>query len=277
MAASANQPSPPRTSNRLPVQTAARTHARTVAIFRGWFKIKQPQKLNRKDSVMPGAEPNTSHLIEFHGAKLIRSKLISPAVFREIETGRYEGEEIACALINIEPADVVLELGAGIGALSSVILTRKQAASWVCVEANPELIPLIRKNHKLNGLGNVEVISGMLSNDPEPEEHDFYVTEDFWASSLTRPAAFKEIKKIPGHRFGDVLARYRPTFIICDIEGGEYELFTPRADLAGVRKLCIEIHPAPRENLEGLETFLVAEGFLLDRPPLRLGVNYWRR
>ena len=36
----------------------------------------------------------------------------------------------------------------------------------------------------------------MLSNDPEPEEHDFYVTEDFWASSLTRPAAFKEIKKI---------------------------------------------------------------------------------
>lgn len=226
---------------------------------------------------MPGAKPKNPHLIEFHGARLIRSRLISPAVFREIETGRYEGEEIACVLLNIEPDDVVLELGAGIGALSSVILTRKRAAAWVCVEANPELIPLIRKNHKLNALGNVEVISGMLSNEPEPEEHDFYVTEDFWASSLTRPAVFKEIKKIPGHRFRDILAQYRPTFIICDIEGGEYELFTSRVDLAGVRKLCIETHPAPRESLEGLSAFLAGEGFLPDRPPPRLGVNYWRR
>lgn len=215
-------------------------------------------------------------LMEFHGAKLMPSRLISPAVLREIATGRYEGEEIACALLNIAPDDVVLELGAGIGALSSVILRRKPVAAWVCVEANPDLIPLIRKNHKLNALSGIEVISGILSHEQDPQARDFYVTEDFWASSLARPAVFKEIKKVTTHNFGAVLAAYRPTFIICDIEGAEYDLFTPRLDLTGVRKLCLELHPAPPQSLAALDLFLAQAGFVADYP-LHLGVNYWQR
>ena len=226
---------------------------------------------------MPATAAQTPHLLEFHGAKLIRSRLISPAVLREIESGRYEGEEIACALLNIAPNDVVLELGAGIGALSSVILRRKEALAWVCVEANPDLIPLIRKNHKLNELNGITVINGVLGHARETVEHDFYVTEDFWASSLARPAMFKEIKKVPGRNFGEILDKYRPSFIICDIEGGEYDLFTPQADLSGVRKICLEAHPAAAQRVAALAEFLEQEGFALDFPPLRLGVNYWRR
>lgn len=216
-------------------------------------------------------------LLEFHGAKLIRSRLISPALLREMESGRYEAEEIACALVNIAPDDVVLELGAGIGALSSVVLCRKKAAAWVCVEANPDLIPLIRKNHKLNALNGVTVISGAPGSAQDTAERDFYVTEDFWASSLQRPAVFKEIKKVPVHNFGEILDKYRPSFIICDIEGGEYDLFAPGVDLSNVRKLCLEVHPAEARRLTALGEFLEKEGFSPDFSPLLPGVNYWQR
>ena len=216
-------------------------------------------------------------IFEFHGAKLIRSKLISPAVFREIATGHYEGDEILCVLQTIEPHDLVLELGAGIGALSSVVLSRKQTAGWVCVEAHPALAPLIRKNHKLNALAGVEVLSGALSNDRAQKQHDFYITEDFWSSSLTRPEKFVEVKRIPALNFGDILEKYRPTFIICDIEGGEYDLFSGEVDLSSVRKVCLEAHPAPQDRLDSLNDFFQKRGFALNPPPLRLGVNYWQR
>lgn len=224
-----------------------------------------------------GALVQHPHLMEFHGVRLICSRLISPAVQREIATGHYEGDEILCALLNIEPDDVVLELGAGIGALSAVVLSRKKAAGWVCVEAHPDLLPIIRKNHKLNGLSGVELISGALSNDPAQTGHDFYVQEDFWDSSLLKPAKFVEVKRVPGFLFADILAKYRPTFIICDIEGGEYELFSGDIDLLCVRKVCLEAHAADSAKMNALAAFFADRGFALTPPPLRLGVNYWER
>lgn len=218
-----------------------------------------------------------SDLMEFHGAKLIRSTLISPTVLKEIATGHYEGDEILCVLVNIEPHDVVLELGAGIGALSAVVLSRKEAAGWVCVEANPDLLPLIRKNHKLNNITGVDIISGALGNDPAQTERDFYLGEDFWGSSLLRPEKFAAIKKVPIHGFGDILAEYRPTFIICDIEGGEYELLAGEIDLSSVRKVCMEIHAAEQSKLDRLNAFFQKRGFTLKPSPLRLGVNFWQR
>lgn len=56
--------------------------------------------------------------------------------------------------------------------------------------------------------------------------HDFYVTEDLLSGSLLRPEKFVDIKRVPGLYFGDILEKYRPTFIICDIEGGEYAIFS---------------------------------------------------
>ncbi len=222
------------------------------------------------------ARDENSDLLEFHGIKLVRSRLISPVVLREIATGHYEGDEILCALLNIEPHDVVLELGAGIGALSSVVLSRKKAAGWVCVEANPDLLPVIRKNHKLNKIAGVDIVSGALGNDPAQTSRDFYVREDFWDSSLLRPEKFVEIKQIPGRHFGDVLDKYRPTFIICDIEGGEYELFAGAVELGSVRKVCLEAHAAEQSKLDGLAAFFQARGFALQPPPLRPGVNFWQ-
>lgn len=223
------------------------------------------------------ARDENSDLMEFHGVKIIHSKLISSAVSHEIVTGHYEGDEILCALLNIEPHDVVLELGAGIGALSAVVLSRKKAAGWICVEANPDLLPLIRKNHKLNNISGVEIISGALGNDPAQTCRDFYVQADFWDSSLLRPEKFTEIKQIPSHRFGDILHKYRPTFIICDIEGGEYELFAGEVELGSVRKVCLEAHFAEQGKLDGLAAFFQERGFALQPPPLRPGVNFWRR
>lgn len=220
----------------------------------------------------------SAEYFDFHGARLIDSRLISPLVRREILSGRYEGEEIACVLQTIRPDDRVLELGAGIGALSSVIMKRKPAARWICLEANPDLAPLIRKNHRLNELVACEVLTGALTRQSAPSEHDFYVPEDFWAASLRKPEGvpFRH-KKTPGLPAGGILDRYRPTYLICDIEGGEYDLFGPGLELAGVKRLCLELHAADREKLAALNGFLLEQGFRPDRPLRAAGVFFFQR
>ncbi len=222
--------------------------------------------------------PQAATYFEFHGARLINSRLISPAVRREIETGHYEGDEIACVLQTIRPDDIVLELGAGIGALSAVVMKRKPAHSWVCVEANPDLAPLIRKNHKLNDIAACTVLTGVLSRSSRTAEYDFYVPEDFWAASLQKPAGQTvAIKKTPALPANDLLADISPTFVICDIEGGEYDLFAPGLDLSSVRKICLEVHAAGPDELAALHRFFTESGFSLVAGNFAPGVVFMQR
>ena len=48
---------------------------------------------------------------------------------------------------------------------------------------------------------------------------------------------------MPVKPFNDEIARIRPSFLIVDIEGGEYELFD-YARLDTVRTIVIEMHPS---------------------------------
>jgi len=74
------------------------------------------------------------------------------------------------------------------------------------------------------------------------------------------------------------LYRVRPTFLIVDIEGGEVEFFET-ADLAGVRKICVETHPAIHSSatLSKLLGGLIAQGFALDFSLMRKHVLYLSR
>lgn len=228
--------------------------------------------------------PNTAmHMdsdlyLPFHNIRLINSRLISPRLRKIIASGEYEYPEIKLALEQIRPDDVVLELGAGIGALSCMIMKNAPAASYICVEANPGLAPLIRKNHKINEIKNCEVLTGVMSNDENLSEADFFITEDFWASSLTHPAQFAEAKKVPVYLFNNILQKYRPSCLICDIEGGEFELFKPGVDFSGVSTVIMEVHnPGSIEPLKQLDAFLQSFGLFLQNPPFRPDILLFKR
>jgi len=216
--------------------------------------------------------------IPFHNTRLINSRLISPRIRKIIASGEYEYPEIRLAMEQVKTNDIVLELGAGIGALSCMIMKNTPAAKYICVEANPALAPIIKKNHKINEIKGCEVIAGAMSNDEHRQEADFYITEDFWASSLSRPPEFAEAKKVPVYLFNDILKKYRPTCIICDIEGGEFELFTPGVDFSSVKTVIMEVHnPGSIEPLKLLDSFLQSFGLLLQNPPFRPDILLFKR
>ena len=182
-------------------------------------------------------------VIETSGVKVpFVPAIITPPIEKPMRNNRYEGGECAALRELLRPGDRVLELGAGVGLLSTVAATTEGVEMVVAVEANPEMIPLIKETHSLNGVDTVTLLNGIVA--PEGgEPADFYLRADFWASSMepdSRP--FERAVKVPRHGIGDLIARHDPTVIVCDIEGGELGLFDD-ADLSNVRLLIMEFHP----------------------------------
>ena len=64
----------------------------------------------------------------------------------------YEEDEAKCVLAKIQPHDIVLEFGAGLGYLSTLCSKRIGSERVFAYEANPELIPLIEKTYRNNGV-----------------------------------------------------------------------------------------------------------------------------
>ena len=168
--------------------------------------------------------------------------IITPRIERPLRSGRYEGGEAAALRAILRAGDRVLELGAGLGVLSTVAA---QAAGVECVtaiEANPDLIPIIRETHRLNGVTTVDLRGGVVTAEPGADL-PFYIRSDFWASSM-EPGSRPFVRKadVPRFPLPGLIADLRPTVIVCDIEGGELGLFDG-ADLSGVRAVVMELHP----------------------------------
>lgn len=187
--------------------------------------------------------------------------IITPKIERPLRKSLYEAREAEAVRRMLQPGDRVLELGAGLGLLSTVAGLVPGIESVTTVEANPGLLPLIRETHRLNG-ATVTLLHGVASASDGPEV-DFYLRADFWGSSMepdSRP--FDRVVQLPRVGVTELAAKLRPTVLICDIEGGELGLFDA-VDMASVRTLVIELHPKVygRRALDGLYALFRAKGF----------------
>lgn len=171
-------------------------------------------------------------------------RIIQGKVRRLLRTNGYEAKETEAALRVVRAGDTVVELGGGIGYMSTLLSVQKKVASVVSYEANPALIPYIRSMHAANGVENVDLRNALLSpeaGDPVP----FYVRRNFLASSMDRdadPDSVTEEVPIMRHAIGPVLEDVRPDVLVCDIEGAEAHLL-PAGDWSSLRVAVIELHP----------------------------------
>lgn len=179
-----------------------------------------------------------------------------------IVSGVHTRSERCLALSVLEPDDVVMELGGGIGMLSTACALRIGSGRVFAFEANPALAPLVEENYGLNGVAP-EMNHCLLG--AEPGVRDFYVSSDFPDSSLFRETTrrYARTVQVPMRSITAELARIRPTLLIVDIEGAEIELL-PLADLAQVRKLIVELHPGTTGALPAnqLRRCLRRQGFV---------------
>ncbi len=205
-----------------------------------------------------------------HGkAKLSLSygtEFVTPAILKAIESGQYEWQEALAAKRILRPDDRVLELGAGLGFLSSFVQSTTPVAKYLAVEADARLLAHIRKTHTLNNIQNVELINAAVTSSPEALSSgymDFTQNRAFWASGPETEHGVKtRVSTIPFH---DIVREQGVNVVLCDIEGGEWELLN-EADLSAIRALSMEIHPAitGRKKIASMFDQIHAQGLLYD-------------
>ena len=207
-------------------------------------------------------------VIETSGIKVpFVPAIITPKIERPMRNNRYEGGECAALRRILRPGDRVLELGAGVGLLSAVSGGVAGVESVTAIEANPDLIPIIRETHRLNGVTKVDLRNGVIAADDGPEI-DFYLRADFWASSMEPSSrAYARAVKLPRFGLKQLMLDLRPTVIVCDIEGGEMGLFDG-ADLSSVRAMVVEFHPKVYgdDGVTRILAILAAKGIHLSHP-----------
>ena len=156
----------------------------------------------------------------------------------------FERKECEAVMRVVQKGDRVLELGGGIGYVSTLIATQRQARRLVSYEANPALIPHIRRMHATNDAERIELRNALLTPEggaPLP----FYLRKNILSSSLdgtVDPGAITGTVEVARQAIGPVLEEVRPEVLICDIEGGEAELL-PAGDWSSLRAAVIELHP----------------------------------
>ena len=209
--------------------------------------------------------------VELHGIKLeLDPAILSAKMIQVIRERRYEGAEARQLQRVVQENEIVLEIGAGIGFISSLLVKNPKTKKVISYEANPGLIDAIRKTVSSNAAAEQdkwEVRNAVLANGLWDKDFiNFYVHADFWGSSLEPSAHAVRVEQVRLQRFNTLIPEMRPTMIVCDIEGGELELFR-NADLTGVKKVYLEIHQGRlgRRGIRALFDCFHAHDFAYDQ------------
>lgn len=170
---------------------------------------------------------------------------VSDDIRNEITAGVYERSEATSIQNLFDRDEVVVELGAGVGVISTLAMKSGKVREIHVFEADERLVPLIQATHKRNGLRNIGVHNFAVTGDPEAVARgyiDLVLREDFFGNSVLPANRSLPSTRVNVRSLGSILAEFHPTVLIVDIEGAEQNLFTG-VDLGGVKRVSIEIHP----------------------------------
>ena len=201
------------------------------------------------------------YMATVHGVALqLGDEFVSEKMRAVLEQGDYENHEVRILREVLNPEDRYLELGAGIG-VTAIVAAGMLERPPVVYEANPVLCEYLRLNSGFNG-ATVTVHNGAVA---QGGSVDFHIHEHFWSSStLPKEGTLKKVS-VPAFGLQELLDAHRPTFLLCDIEGGEVEAFQ-RVDLSCLNRICLEIHNHYVGDPQTTQTLMrIAEqGFCID-------------
>jgi len=177
---------------------------------------------------------------DVEGIKMRIDPRMSPYQVEKLLCGRHTRHERQLMIPLLEPDDVVMELGGGIGMLSTACSLKIGGDRVHAYEANPTMESLIRENYQLNG---VEPNLKMCMLDETPGSCKFNVSEHFARSSAyqLKDQGETTVYDVPVESLNDETHRLKPTVLIMDVQGSEGKLLS-FADLSSIRKLLVEVH-----------------------------------
>ena len=192
-------------------------------------------------------------------------EVITPAIHGAIRAGRFEAEEASQIPHILRPGDRVLEIGAGIGFISTLISRQRRVSRVIAVEANPNLIDYMSRLHACNRVRKIRRLNAVLTNEPRATA-TFYLRRDFWMGSLApAPNPYIGTVEVPTLNLDKLLRDEGIDLIVCDIEGAETMLFKG-ADLSGVDRIFLEMHDhvTGLSGVRGLFATMAGHGFVYD-------------
>ena len=210
---------------------------RWKTISPGSYKLVR--RLYRKIRPIRQELPPYGSVVSVDGIHMRIDERMSPFNIRKLLMGWHTIHERQLVLSVLEPEDVVMELGGGIGMVAIACAKKIGSDRVFSYEANPRLESLIRDNYTLN---DVAPTLKMCMLGPEAGSHTFYIARKFSRSSAYDSEGDSEAVEVPVEPFNSEVRQVGPTFMIIDIQGSEKEL-VDYADFGPVRKLLIEVHP----------------------------------
>jgi FkbM family methyltransferase len=196
---------------------------------------------------------NRRRIIKRYGVRVDRrDPHVHGPVDHTLRKGIYEQAEVKAVRVFVSPQDRVLEIGAGLGIVTTLIA---QVAEHVTAfEANPALRPTLERTFALNDV-RPDLRMSAVATAPGPVH--IAIDDTFWTSRLADNGA-----SVEAVGFASVLEEIRPTLVIIDCEGGERELLAEPLP-AHVEKVMVELHPdvIGPDGCEAIVAGLADQGF----------------
>lgn len=176
---------------------------------------------------------------------------VPPAHAACIFFGLYEQNEIRFVRRFLHPGLDVIEIGSGIGVVSAHILGKlTRGTKLVCVEANPFLIPALRRNVELNGVEDEVTVLGRALDYSGRETIGIRVDSKNLGSGVQEQSSpdLIEVRTVSLH---DLVceAGVGDYVLVCDAEGAEAGMILSDHDgLSRCKQMIIELHPAVHEG-----------------------------
>lgn len=213
------------------------------------------------------------HRIPHRGARIQVPHSVDPRVCAALFWGTYESAEIRYVRQFLEGDLDTVELGSSLGGVSCEVARKLQPGRrLVCVEANADLLPLLRDNVRANAPGSqVKVLHGAIDYGGSGSVQ-FAIGD---SSLSSRVGAGRVVRDVPAFTLAQVLrqegvAEYA---LVCDIEGAEAASFSQdRHALDECRMLIIELHEVVSEGVRHTPDTLIS--MIETNTPLRLLARY---
>jgi FkbM family methyltransferase len=192
--------------------------------------------------------------IPFHGLNInTKSSHVNASTKAMLFWGMYESAEVRFIKKYLTATDNVIELGASLGVVSSIIgSTIGDEGNCISVEANPNLIPIINDNLQANKISNVQVINVAIDYSNNTNGYSvFNISDDHLSSSIqasTKKTTPVEVISSKLDAIAGLLNVKKPT-LISDIEGAEIGFILNEKNLSThFKNVIIELHDAVFEE-----------------------------
>lgn len=182
--------------------------------------------------------------IPAHGARYeLNGAAVPASVPAQVFWGFYENTEIRMIKRHLRRDLDVVELGSSLG-VTSVAIARRLGSGrqLVCVEANPNVVPVLRANLERNEVSKVSIVQEAVAyGAPEVMLKLGVGTTD---SRLAATSPSMGVM-VPATTLGEIVRRFglQRFALVCDIEGAEAQILEHDGEaLSRCKQIIIELH-----------------------------------